>query len=482
MKRYGFKMKRLHRLIYPPAWSIAAKISAALLMAAIAPMSFTAYYNLRQSLESVEASEYRKLELSATSTASRLDQLIIDIQRVALQVSSDRNLVGFLASTTPAERTAFRPSMQSTLENVFRSNADYDAVYIIDKLGACVAATAPIFVGQNYAFREYFRSSIQGRLYVSSILIGKTTKRPGLYFSSPVRSPRGDIVGVAVLKIVEKDIGEIVNRLRLGSFGYAFLVDQQGVIISHPDKSLMYHSLAPLSPETQKQIATDRRYGLAQIKRSLDLPELAAVMVGAKEPGHTSYYSPLEQTRQMVGFAPLDVQPWVLGVNKPQAEFAAPLNRLIWQNGSSVLVVGGITAIIALFLARSIARPIRALTDAAQALEQGDFNPQRLALVSRTQDDMGRLVRVFLHMAEEIRAREQKLKQQVIALRIEIDENKRDRHVAEITENEHFQQLQKKIQKLREQAVSSGETETEYFQRLQSKVQSLKERSRLGAE
>ena len=481
MKRYGFKMKLAHRLIYPPAWSIAAKISAALLMAAIAPMSFTAYYNLRQSLESVEASEYRKLELSATSTASRLDQLIIDIQRVAVQVSSDRNVVGFLASTTPAEQRAKRPSMQSSLENVFRSNADYDAVYIIDKLGACVAATDPIFVGENYAFREYFRESIQGRLYVSSILIGKTTKRPGLYFSSPVRSDRGEIVGVAVLKIMEKDIGEIVNRVQLDSASYAFLVDRQGVIISHPDKSLLYRSLAPLSPETQKQIATDKRYRFAQIE-SLDLPELARVMMGAKEPSHTSYYSQLDQTRQMVGFAPLEVQPWVLGVNKPEAQFAAPLNRLIWQNGSSVLVVGGITAIIALLLARSIARPIRALTDAAQALEQGNFNLQRLALVSRTQDDMGRLVRVFLHMAEEVRDREQKLKQQVIALRIEIDETKRDSHVAEITENEHFQQLYKKIKKLREQTVSSGETETEYFQRLQSQVQSLKERSLNKAE
>jgi methyl-accepting chemotaxis protein len=208
----------------------------------------------------------------------------------------------------------------------------------------------------------------------------------------------------------------------------------------------------------------------------VDIPELAA-MVRAKEPGHTSYYSPLEQTHQIVGFAPLDIKPWVLGVNRPKAQFAAPLNRLIWQNGSSVLVVGGITAIIALLLARSIARPIRALTDAAQALEQGDFNPQGLAVVSRTHDDMGRLVRVFLNMAQEVRAREQKLKQQVINLRIEIDETKRVSQVAEITENEHFEQLQKKIQKLKEQAVSSGETPDEYFQRLQSKVQSLKERS-----
>ncbi len=287
-------------------------------------MSFTAYYNLRQSLESVEASEYRKLELSATSTASRLDQLIIDIQRVAVQVSSDRNVVGFLASTTPAERGAFRPELQQMLQNFFRSNPDYDTVFLIDREGRCLAATDPKFIGQNYAFREYFRSSIQGHSYVSSILVGQTTRRPGMFFSNPVRADTGEIVGVTVLKIKAEDIWAIVNALQIGSQSYAFLIDQQGVIISHPNQSLLYHSLVPLPPETLKQVVSDRRYGLDQIK-SLNIPELA-VMVRAKEPGHTSYYFPLEQTHSFVGFAPLDIKPWVLGVNRPKAQFAAPLN------------------------------------------------------------------------------------------------------------------------------------------------------------
>ncbi len=104
-------MKRLHRLLYPPAWSIAAKISAALVSVALIPMSFTTYYNLRYSLDSVEAGEYRKLELLATSTASRLDQLIIDIQRVVVQVSSDRNVVNFLAASTSSEQEALRPDL-----------------------------------------------------------------------------------------------------------------------------------------------------------------------------------------------------------------------------------------------------------------------------------------------------------------------------------------------------------------------------------
>lgn len=473
-------MKLIHRLFYPPAWSIAAKISAALVSAALIPMSFTAYYNLRQSLEIVEASEYRKLELIATSTASRLDQLIIDIQRVLVQVSSDRNVVDFLSSTMPTKQGASRHQLQQTLQNLERSHPGIDAVFVMDRDGKCLASTDPTFVGKNYAFREYFRKSIQGNSYISRILVGQTTKRPGLFLSNPVRSDSGEIVGVTVLKMKGEDIWAIVNALPLGSESYAFLVNEHGIIISHRDKSLLYHSLNPLPKETRKQMLTDRRYGVDKIE-SLNIPELK-VMVRAKQPGYTSYRFPRHLMPRIVGFAPLKERPWVLGVSQSKADFVIPLNRLIWLNGTSVLVVGGITAITALFLARSIARPIRVLTAAALAVEQEDFNPQALAVVSHTQDDMGRLVRVFLHMAREVRAREQNLKQQVIDLKIEIDETKRAKDLVEITENEHFRQLHNKIQKLREQAVSSGETPDEYYQRLQSQVQSIKERSRHIAE
>jgi C4-dicarboxylate-specific signal transduction histidine kinase len=458
-------MKHCHRFFYPPAWPIAAKISVALVCAVLIPMLFTAYYNLQQSLNSVEAGEYRKLELLATSTASRFDQLIIDHHRVVAQISRDRYVVDFLAATTKEGRTARGDNLQQTIQNVFRSHPDIDAVLLMDKKGECVAATDPKFIGQDY-------STIQGKFYGSNILLGETTKNPGMFFSQPVRSPSGEIVGAALLKMREKDIWVILNTLQLGSQNDVFLIDQQGIIISHPDPSLVYHSLV-----LPKQVVNNKSYGVAQIQ-SLDIPDLQ-VMVGAKQPGHATYQLPT-QIPQIVGFAPLATQPWVLGVSQSQAEFTIPLNRLIWLHGSSVVVVGGITAIIALLLGLSISRPIHALTAAAQALEYDDFDAhvlelhQSLAKLGRNQDDIGQLVRVFLEMAEEVRMRDQRLKMQVQELRIEIDETKRASHVADITENEHFQQLQKKIQQLR---VTASETETEYYQRLQNQVQSLKERS-----
>lgn len=467
-------MKYFHRLFNPLAWSIAAKISVALVCAVLIPMSFTAYYNLQQSLNSVEAGEYRKLELLASSSASRFDQLIIDRYRVAAQVSDNRHVIDFLAADTLKTQEIYRTGLQPTLQKVFRSHPDLEAVLLTDRKGQCLAATDPKFIGHNY-------STIQNTFADLSIFVDETTKTPGMFLSQPVRSPHEEIVGATLLKIRGEDIWTTINALHVGFQSNVFLIDQQGVIISHPDPSLLYHSLIPLPTKTLKQVVNDKRYGVDRVQ-NLDIPDLK-VMLRAKQPGHGTYQLPHSQMSQIVGFAPLATQPWVLGVSQSKADFTAPLNRLIWLNSSSVLIVGVITAIIALLLGLSISRPIHALTAAAQALEDDDFDSHvlelhhNLAQLAYTQDDIGQLIRVFLEMAEEVRMRDQRLKMQVQELRIEIDETKRANHVAEITDNEHFQQLQQKIQKLREQQVTKAETETQYYQRLQNKVQFLKERS-----
>jgi DNA-binding response OmpR family regulator len=94
-------------------------------------------------------------------------------------------------------------------------------------------------------------------------------------------------------------------------------------------------------------------------------------------------------------------------------------------------------------------RKVTRLTDAAAAVEAGTFDPDSLVDVVARRDELGRLARVFQHMAREVYAREQRLKQQVQQLSIELDEARQARQVAEIAETEYFRQLQAKAQDLR---------------------------------
>lgn len=150
-------------------------------------------------------------------------------------------------------------------------------------------------------------------------------------------------------------------------------------------------------------------------------------------------------------------------------------NNIVW-------LVEGVMLITALLLARIITSPIRALTAAADAIKYDDFDAHVLELhkslvrEADTGDDIARLVRVFLEMSEEVRLRDQQFKVQLQELSIEIDESKKNYQVAEITENEYFQELQQKVKKLRKQSINQGETENAYYKRLQNQAQSLRKR------
>ena len=96
-------------------------------------------------------------------------------------------------------------------------------------------------------------------------------------------------------------------------------------------------------------------------------------------------------------------------------------------------------------------RQVAKVTDAACQVEAGDFEPQLLAEVADRSDALGQLARMFQNMAKEVFAREQRLKQQVQKLRIEIDQTKRERQVSEITGTDYFKSLKQKARGLRSQ-------------------------------
>jgi len=87
---------------------------------------------------------------------------------------------------------------------------------------------------------------------------------------------------------------------------------------------------------------------------------------------------------------------------------------------------------------------------AAGAVEAGTFECASLDSVAARDDALGKLARVFQNMARQVYAREQSLRQKVQQLQIEIDESKKARQVAEITETEYFRDLCVKAQRLRQ--------------------------------
>jgi len=87
--------------------------------------------------------------------------------------------------------------------------------------------------------------------------------------------------------------------------------------------------------------------------------------------------------------------------------------------------------------------------DAAAAVESETFDDESLDAVAARDDALGQLARVFQRMAREVFERERRLKAEVQQLRIEIDEARAARKVAEITDTDYFRDLQERASTLR---------------------------------
>ncbi|WP_292955907.1 MULTISPECIES: EAL domain-containing protein [unclassified Neptuniibacter] len=131
--------------------------------------------------------------------------------------------------------------------------------YIMNVNGVTIAdnnlLTEKTLHGKNYAFRDYFKNAMQGRDYVH-LALGVTTKKRGIYFSSPIFFG-SSIAGVAVIKFNPEQIEENFSGLS----GSAVLVDKNDIIFASNNTDWLYKSLYPLSEQQKKQIAKSRQFG-----------------------------------------------------------------------------------------------------------------------------------------------------------------------------------------------------------------------------
>ncbi len=379
-------------------WPLAAKLVAGLLLVSLAPLLLASYYNTHASIEALRNTELKNLKQVAGNVAGRVGQLLTDTRRLVAYVSSEGTLIALLQQPGPATLVPALAQMQHLLS----ANPDIDLAIVMDKNGEALLGTEPSVVGRNFRFREYFVSAIQGRPYTSSIIVGAAAGASGVYVSQPIKDRSGLVQGIVMLRLTDVAIRTIVEDERYSKLRIGFIVDSDGVVIYHPQRDWMHHSLVPLPEIVQTRIAQDRRFARTTIE-SLDLAELADAAIGVKDAGAIAYPG-RDLLPQIAGFAPVRVHPWTVVFSSPEEEFAAPLRQLFWRMIVVVASLAVLFGLRALLFARYLTRPLGRLTRSALALARGEFAAARTGINRR--DEIGVLARTFDQMGVALQERE----------------------------------------------------------------------------
>lgn len=223
-------------------------------------------------------------------------------------------------------------------------------LYLIGPDGDTLAASnwrrADSFVGENYAFRPYFRAALAGGAG-KFFAVGATTRVPGFFIAHPVRNAAA-VAGVLAVKVELTQL----ERTWAESGESVMVVDRHGVVALSSNPAWKFGALSALSAASRAELVQTRQY---------DTEALAPLPLVWHEAGRAT----IADREFVVGSRALDWLDWrmLMLLDTTPARAAA-----VWSaTGAGLLLC--VVAAVALYWAQR-ARRLRERLGAQAALER----------------------------------------------------------------------------------------------------------------
>ena len=184
-------------------------------------------------------------------------------------------------------------------------------------------------------------------------------------------------VGIAVAEINLKLIWDVISTIRVGYTGHAFVLDQFGRLVAHPDISLV------LRGTNDEGLMAMRR-----LRQAIDAAGGEAITT-QNTAGETV----------IIAMAVIPGADWLVFVEQPLTEAFAPIYLALWRTGALLLAGAVFAAALAYWLARRMTGPIRQLEEGTERIGVGQFD-HRISIA--TGDEFEQLATRFNRMAGEL--------------------------------------------------------------------------------
>ena len=369
---------------------IGTKLLIICTMLVVIPLAFVAYVSVRQAGRGLESLETEQMAERSKEIANTLVQVFEEEKKIASIMAARpefREAAEALAAgnqEAAPEAIARADAAVHQLAAIGTVGSSTQGIICIGMDGVVFASSAPELQGLNLAARPYVQEALKGSLNTGFVARNTATGKPFVPTAAPLYAPGSSkVVGVMANILDISFVNEHIAAAKIGKSGYAFVVDNTGLIIAHPVKDNIFKT------------------NLAELDGTR---EFAKKMI-AGESGVDKYV--FEGVAKTCGYAPLKSTGWSVGLTLPDEEYLAPVNAV---RNIAVMVTAmalALSLLILILFVRSITRPLVQAVAYANTVAGGDFT--RLLDIHR-RDEVGVLADALNQMVA-------KLKDMVIRIR-----------------------------------------------------------------
>ncbi len=348
-----------------PAFRRAIPIVLALLILGLAPMELASSAALEGTRDRLTDMAVANLTLRSTATAASIDSYIQSRRRDIVAVSQFPDVIAYAQNLgDQAQRNLARAALAAAAT----VGPEYESIAVLDLTGTIMAASIQTDEGTNVRFRDYFQNARTGQAYVSDPSYSVITNKPALFFSAPVKTTDGVLVGVVRSRINLTEIWDLVesDHGAIGAGAHSLMVDDFGIRLAVSEtkgnreraESLIYKVIAPIERETAVKLAADRRFRQKSAEQLIldPLPELKSVIDGMDRPGTVPFSYLASGVEQRAVATRLESKPWVYVVTIPLASYTTALRGSTTGQIAGVLLAVALAALMGVWFARSLSQ------------------------------------------------------------------------------------------------------------------------------
>ncbi|HET6485747.1 MAG TPA: cache domain-containing protein, partial [Spirochaetia bacterium] len=208
------------------------------------PLAVVAFLSVQRASLAVMSIESEQLARAARLIATSINNVFLEEQKVALNNATDNSIietaVAVHGSAANAPKGKSAPSAADLIAvSTARIKAttglgkDYESIMVVGTDGVAFASTDPAYVGGNFSDRAYIHEALAGKATAGTAVISKVTNKPVVPVAAPIKDGR-NVVGAYVLVLDAQFLNDLVTGEKVGKTGYAYVVDNTGLVIAHP--------------------------------------------------------------------------------------------------------------------------------------------------------------------------------------------------------------------------------------------------------